>query len=127
MSFIRMFNNYSLSCVGFATKRTITNRLFQPNKPVLTIQPFRMFATVPPTQQRGQQIRKKLSDGLQTNKIIIEDVSGGCGTFYRIQIISPLFNGKTKLEQHRLVNDLIKEEVTEIHGLTLQTQPDEPQ
>lgn len=46
-------------------------------------------------------------------------VAGGCGTFYAIRISSPAFIGLARVKQHRLVNDVLKEEIKGIHGLTV--------
>lgn len=36
-------------------------------------------------------------------------------------IVSDAFNGKPLIERHRMVNDIFKEELKEIHALTLKT------
>jgi stress-induced morphogen len=45
--------------------------------------------------------------------------AGGCGTFYAINVSSPAFIGISKIKQHRLVNQILKEEIKGIHGLTV--------
>ncbi|KAL0487039.1 BolA-like protein [Acrasis kona] len=59
-----------------------------------------------------------LKDRLQTTHLEVEDNSGGCGTMFSVYIVSPLFEGKSLLERQRTVNDLIKEELKDIHALT---------
>ncbi len=44
-------------------------------------------------------------------------ITGGCGSFYSITLSSPLFKGLSTIKQHRLVNECLKEEVKDIHGL----------
>lgn len=51
----------------------------------------------------------------------VEDTSGGCGTFFSISISSEEFQGKSMLQQHKLVQEILKEEIPQIHGLTLKT------
>lgn len=46
---------------------------------------------------------------------------GGCGTFYAINVASPAFIGISKVKQHRLVNEILKEEIAGIHGLTVRS------
>ncbi len=42
-------------------------------------------------------------------------------THFRIRCVSALFNGKTRLEQHRLVNSALAHELsTSIHALALE-------
>ena len=43
---------------------------------------------------------------------------GGCGQAYSAIIVSPLFEKKTTLARHRLVNTALKVEVAAIHAWT---------
>jgi len=45
------------------------------------------------------------------------DRSGGCGSFYAIEISSPAFKGLSTIKQHKLVNTCLKEDIKTIHGL----------
>ncbi|KAL7701425.1 hypothetical protein N2W54_004767 [Lotmaria passim] len=56
---------------------------------------------------------------VQSIKVV--DVSAGCGTFFNIDIVSPVFQGKSLIQQHRLVNSVLKDEISAIHGFTLNT------
>ena len=49
----------------------------------------------------------------------VSDVSGGCGSFFKVEVTSDAFRDKTLLQQHRLVHDALKEEIAQIHGLTI--------
>lgn len=42
---------------------------------------------------------------------------GGCGTFYQIIIASEAFKGVPTVKQHRMVNEVLKQEIEGIHGL----------
>ena len=44
-------------------------------------------------------------------------MSGGCGSFYAITIASEAFKGLPTIKQHRLVNEVLKEDIEGIHGL----------
>ncbi|CAM9337985.1 unnamed protein product [Discosporangium mesarthrocarpum] len=55
------------------------------------------------------------------SRAVVEDISGGCGSMYRIEVESPRFMGKALVAQHRMVKDALKEEIAEMHGLTLIT------
>jgi stress-induced morphogen len=49
------------------------------------------------------------------------------GQMYNIIVESPLFVGKTKVQQHKLVTSSIQEELKSIHGYNLKTKvPDVP-
>ncbi|EHS64324.1 hypothetical protein PGT21_002664 [Puccinia graminis f. sp. tritici] len=49
------------------------------------------------------------------------DVSGGCGQSYEVLIVSPEFAGKTTLAKHRLVNERLKDEISELHAFSQKT------
>lgn len=51
----------------------------------------------------------------------ISTVNGDCGQSYFIKIQSGEFLGKSLLDQHRMINEIIKEEVKVVHSVVLQT------
>jgi stress-induced morphogen len=51
-------------------------------------------------------------------------MSGGCGSMYAIEIASPKFKGIPMVKQHRLVNEVIAEEIKTWHGVRLTTKAD---
>eukprot|EP00735_Rhodelphis_limneticus_P011852 TRINITY_DN5006_c0_g1::TRINITY_DN5006_c0_g1_i1::g.24885::m.24885 TRINITY_DN5006_c0_g1::TRINITY_DN5006_c0_g1_i1::g.24885 ORF type:complete len:124 (-),score=-8.74,sp/P39724/BOL3_YEAST/53.62/4e-20,BolA/PF01722.13/3.4e-18 TRINITY_DN5006_c0_g1_i1:177-548(-) len=67
------------------------------------------------------QIAEKLKTTLQPSTLLVEDMSGGCGTMFSITIESPLFKGKSLVAQHRMVNEILKDDIKKWHGLTLKT------
>lgn len=54
-------------------------------------------------------------------KFQVQDISGGCGSMYAIEIESPKFKGLTVIKQHKLVNQVLKEEIAQWHGVQLRT------
>jgi stress-induced morphogen len=67
-------------------------------------------------------LEKKLKSGLKSiNTLEIQDSSGGCGDAFSIKIKSSDFKGKSLIEQHRIVNEILKDEVKQIHSLVLKT------
>jgi stress-induced morphogen len=46
---------------------------------------------------------------------------GGCGSFYAIQIEHSSFKGLNTIKQHRLVNELLKDEIKGMHGLQVES------
>lgn len=44
-------------------------------------------------------------------------MKGGCGSMYAIEISSKSFEGTSIVKQHRMVNDVLKEEIKGMHGL----------
>lgn len=51
----------------------------------------------------------------------VQDVLGGCGSMFAILVESSKFKGLPMIKQHRLVNDLLKDEIKKWHGLQLKT------
>ncbi|MGQ9838281.1 MAG: BolA family protein [Cyanobacteriota bacterium] len=81
-----------------------------------------------------EQLRQHLTEKLQAIHAKVEDESHrhvghagrrdplGAGGHYRVEIVSPLFAGKTTLQQHRLVYGALAEQMgSSIHALALQT------
>ncbi|PWN40928.1 bola-like protein [Ceraceosorus guamensis] len=63
-------------------------------------------------------IRAKV-DGVTA--LVVSDVSGGCGQAYDVIIVSPIFEGLATLKRHRLVNDLLKDQIAELHAFSQKT------
>ncbi|CAM9751014.1 unnamed protein product, partial [Sphacelaria rigidula] len=86
-----------------------------------------LFATLPTPRSfftyrcatRASMCRSKV----EASKAIVQDISGGCGSMYKIEVESPLFHGQGLVAQHRLVKDALKTEIADMHGLTLHTRP----
>ena len=72
-------------------------------------------------EKREKRIHSLLTEALTPSSIRIEDVSGGCGAMFKISVCSDQFRGKKMLEQHRMVNTILKEEIKSIHAITLDT------
>lgn len=51
----------------------------------------------------------------------IQDVSDGCGLQFIALIVSKKFEGLSLLEQHRLVNEVIADEMQSIHSFRMKT------
>ncbi|MFS8884168.1 BolA family transcriptional regulator [Synechococcus sp. R55.3] len=76
-----------------------------------------------------EYLRQHLTEKLQALHVQVEDEShlhighgGGTGGHYRVQVVSPLFVGKTTLQRHRLVYAALAEQMGwSIHALALQT------
>ena len=51
----------------------------------------------------------------------VRDVSGGCGSMYKVLVVSPRFDGLSLVKQHRLVKEALAEDIAGMHGLTVLT------
>ncbi|RXW25833.1 hypothetical protein EST38_g49 [Candolleomyces aberdarensis] len=75
------------------------------------------IAPPPGLPDRERTIWDKLITKFSPSQLQVEDVSGGCGTFYAIVIASDTFKGLSVVKQHRLVTSTLKQEIEGIHGL----------
>jgi len=69
-----------------------------------------------------EEIKQTLSQALPVEVIETQDLTGG-GDHWQVIIVSPAFDGKGLLEQHRMVNDVLKDPLADqrIHALSLKT------
>ena len=68
------------------------------------------------------QLEDTIRGLLKVDVIEIEDLTG-TSDHWRVMIVSPDFEGKTKIEQHKLIFDPLQDKIqsNEIHALTLKT------
>jgi len=85
------------------------------------VQLMKSFCTK--TVSAGEDVlRKKLGSTFpEASTIIVEDISGGCGSMYQIYVESKEFKGLPTVKQHQLVTQALKEEIKEMHGLRINT------
>lgn len=90
----------------------------------------RAFTTTPPKRaltppedldERELHVFQKLDKELEPSRLTVQDVSGGCGSMYAIEISSAKFKGLPMMRQHRLVNQILADEIKTWHGVQLQT------
>jgi len=82
-------------------------------------------------------IAAKLKTGLEPSFLDVQDVSHqhaghagwreGGGTHFTVTIKASIFNGKSRVQQHRMVNELLADEfATGVHALELHLSGDAP-
>jgi stress-induced morphogen len=69
-----------------------------------------------------EEIKQTLERALPGSTVETRDLTGG-GDHWQVIIVSPAFEGKGLLEQHRMVNDALKGAMEDerIHALALKT------
>ncbi|KAK6580190.1 hypothetical protein PZA11_007212 [Diplocarpon coronariae] len=70
---------------------------------------------------KERQIWEMLMRELQCTSLEVQDISGGCGSMYGIDVVSERFRGLGMLKQQRLVNEVLGEEIKGWHGVQLKT------
>ncbi|KAG6616175.1 bolA-like protein 3 isoform X2 [Phytophthora cinnamomi] len=68
-----------------------------------------------------QAMHAALQTRLEAVHVKVTDVSGGCGSMFDIEVASAQFAGQSRVKQHRMVNEILKEEIKDMHGLTIRT------
>lgn len=71
--------------------------------------------------EKERQIWEMLMRELKAEKLEVQDISGGCGSMYGIEVVSERFKGLSMLRQQRLVNKVLGEEIKGWHGVQLKT------
>ena len=112
------------------TSTTLTSRLTTPTTPArrfLSTSIPRMSVAVeeepdlPSMTPAESAIAGILSEKLNPTELLVQDVSGGCGSMYAIDITSPAFKGQTILKQQRMVNAALGDLVKGWHGVQIRT------
>ena len=81
----------------------------------------------------GQRITQKLTDAFSPLELDVVDEShkhaGHAGarpegeTHFRVEIVSASFDGKSRIEQHRMINQQLAEELADrVHALSISAQ-----
>ncbi|RTE69971.1 hypothetical protein BHE90_015642 [Fusarium euwallaceae] len=99
-------------------------------------QPSRLLSTSPPRRASPaleeepdlpsmtpaeSAIAEILAEKLSPSELLVQDVSGGCGSMYAIDITSAAFKGQTILKQQRMVNAALGDLVKGWHGVQIRT------
>jgi stress-induced morphogen len=67
-------------------------------------------------------IKRRIEDAIPQARVEVEDLTGG-GDHFRATVVSPAFQGRSRIEQHRMVYDVFGAEVGgPIHALSIKTQ-----
>ncbi|KAM3580958.1 hypothetical protein VKS41_006407 [Umbelopsis sp. WA50703] len=104
--------------------RTLVNSRSWTSKNLRSLQSTRLYSSESETAsltEGEKHIYNKLTNELTPLRLRVADVSGGCGSMYAIDIASEQFSGLSVVKQHRKINEILKEEIKEMHGLQLKT------
>ncbi|KAH9982025.1 bola-like protein [Russula compacta] len=68
-----------------------------------------------------QELEAAIRAAIQVTHVEVEDTSSGCGESYSVLIVSKEFEAKTTLARHRIVNQVLKTQISQIHAFTQKT------
>ncbi len=79
-------------------------------------------STTSSSEAAEQLLLNKLKERFpNATDLAVVDVSGGCGAMYEVYVEAPDFKGKRMVKQHQMVQDALKSEIKEMHGLRVST------
>ncbi|KAF4456009.1 hypothetical protein F53441_1730 [Fusarium austroafricanum] len=102
------------------TASTTPRRLLSTSAPRFSV-PLEEEPDLPSMSPAETAIADILSEKLSPTELLVQDVSGGCGSMYAIDITSPAFKGQTILKQQRMVNAALGDLVKSWHGVQIRT------
>ncbi|KAF5661945.1 altered inheritance of mitochondria 1 [Fusarium heterosporum] len=100
------------------TASTTPRRLLSTTAPRFSVAEEPDLPSMSPAESAIAEI---LSEKLSPTELLVQDVSGGCGSMYAIDITSPVFKGQTILKQQRMVNAALGDLVKGWHGVQIRT------
>jgi len=71
--------------------------------------------------EKEKAIFNRLVEALAPVALQVEDISGGCGSMYAVSITADQFKGLPVIKQHRIVNEILGEDIKSWHGIQLRT------
>lgn len=67
------------------------------------------------------EVWDRLAKEFSPVELVVQDISGGCGSMYGIEISSEKFRGTNMLKQQRMVNSVLSDLMKTWHGVQLKT------
>ncbi|XP_072284424.1 bolA-like protein 1 [Pyxicephalus adspersus] len=112
----------------------LSSRLLQSCRHIPSVLASSRYSSFPQTMEKPVEtsIRSKLTQSLAPchlevhNESHMHAVPPGSETHFKVVVVSEAFNGKPLIQRHRLVNDLLKEELAgSVHALSIQAKTPE--
>ncbi|KAF9931125.1 hypothetical protein FBU30_010745 [Linnemannia zychae] len=74
--------------------------------------------SIPITSVTIESLTEACNTKLGATHVEGKDISGGCGQNFEIKIVSPMFEGKSTLQKHRMVNEALKDQIALVHAFS---------
>lgn len=115
-------------CLRPSTDLMLSSRLLQSCRPFTSLSVSLRYSTSTMEKPVEASIRSKLTQNLEPchlevhNESHMHAVPPGSETHFKVVVVAEVFSGKSLIQRHRLVNDLLKEELAgPVHALSIQT------
>ncbi|GBE87480.1 bola protein [Sparassis latifolia] len=66
-------------------------------------------------------LERAIRSAIAVTHLQITDQSSGCGENYAVFIVSEAFEGKNTLARHRFINELLKDQISQMHAFSQKT------
>lgn len=73
------------------------------------------------TEDTEKRMAALIEAAMETESVTVTDVSGGCGSAYDVLVVSKQFEGKGRVQQARMVYDVLKEDIASMHAINVKT------
>lgn len=113
-----MLPNFLRRCVTSAISQSASRNWTTAASPSVRLLATDTPAVAPNEQNLIDQLRVKFP---KATDIAVADVSGGCGAMFEVFVEAPDFKGMRVVKQHQMVNQALKSEIKEMHGLRIST------
>jgi len=61
-----------------------------------------------------------ITSQMDVEDIEVTDTSAGCGVMYKITVVSEEFEGVSRIQRHKMVHDVLGENMRILHGVTIE-------
>ena len=95
------------------TKRSMFN-------PLLFLNVSRRFSGSPYEQSLMEKLHRA-PELLEPTTVLVEDRSGGCGANFYVLVESRVFKGLPRIKQHRIVQEVLKDDIAKWHAVSIDT------
>ncbi|ORX38370.1 bola protein [Kockovaella imperatae] len=73
------------------------------------------------TMSIDKRLEEKLRSNLKIDHFDIVDTSGNCGSSFAITVVSPDFAKRMTLARHKMVNQILADEIKALHAFSQKT------
>ncbi|KAJ3216994.1 hypothetical protein HDU67_008639 [Dinochytrium kinnereticum] len=124
-----LFRQSSISSISRTIATTVQTRSSTSfiQTPIVSVFPARRTSSRRYTAQSEggtttdgeKRIFEILTEKIAPERLMVKDISGGCGAMYAVQIASSKFEGISLVKQHQMVVKAITAEIKNAHGSKL--------